>query len=121
MSTAIPTEHPHIVRQPGTCGGAPLIRDTRITVRHIAFLWKDGAAVEEIIRTYPHLAPAWVHDAISYYLDHQPEIDREIEDNDIENVLARSGGVMDEKGVVRFPEGGPKDGQQSTSHPAVSG
>ncbi|HKI31603.1 MAG TPA: DUF433 domain-containing protein [Gemmataceae bacterium] len=110
MGTATPTEHPHVVRQPGVCGGAPVIRGTRITVRHVAVLWKGGEAAEEIVRTFPHLQPSWVYDAISYYLDHQPEIEREIEENTIENVLARTGGVMDEKGVVRFPNGNPSDG-----------
>ena len=40
----IPTEHPHIVRKPGTCGGAPLIRGTRITVRHLALLYQEETA-----------------------------------------------------------------------------
>jgi uncharacterized protein (DUF433 family) len=99
----LPTEHAHIVRRPGTCGGSPLIRGTRITVRHIAQLYKGGADVAEILRNYPHLQPSWVHDAISYYLDHAREIEAEIEANRIENVLARTGGVMDDKGVIRFP------------------
>src|SRR5581483_2524630 len=97
------TEHAHIVRRPGVCGGAPLIRSTRITVRHIAQLYKGGADVAEILRNYPHLQPSWIHDAISYYLDHTQEIEAEIEANRIENVLARTGGVMDNKGVIRFP------------------
>jgi uncharacterized protein (DUF433 family) len=99
----LPTEHAHIVRRPGTCGGSPRIRGTRITVRHIAHLYKEGADVAEILRNYPHLQPSWVHDAISYYLDHAQEIETEIEANRIENVLARTGGVMDDKGVIRFP------------------
>jgi uncharacterized protein (DUF433 family) len=102
MSTEIATELPHVVRKPGTCGGAPIVRGTRIPVRAIALLWNAGETVEEIVRTYPHLKTSWVHDAISYYLDHQPEIDREIEANRIEEVLAREGGVMDDKGVIRF-------------------
>lgn len=93
MSTEIPTEHPHIVRKLGTCGGSPIIRGTRISVRLIASFWKEGASVEEIAKTYPQLKPSWVHDAISYYLDHQPEIEQEIAENDIENVLAKTGGT----------------------------
>jgi uncharacterized protein (DUF433 family) len=110
MSTEIATEHPHVVRKPDTCGGAPIIRGTRIPIRLVAQLWNAGDTVEEILRTYPHLKPSWVHDAISYYLDHQEEIDREIKANRIEEVLAREGGVMDEKGVIRFPPG-PLDEQ----------
>src|SRR5262249_37948145 len=111
MSAEIPTEHPHIVRRPDTCGGSPLIRGTRITVRHIALLWNEGETVEEIVKSYTHLQPSWVHDAISYYLDHQQEIEQEIAANRIENVLAELGGVMDEKGVVRFPPGKGNDGE----------
>lgn len=103
----IPTEHPHIVRRPGTCGGSPLIRGTRITVRHLAVLYREGVSVEEMLQTYPHVQTSWLHDAISYYLDHVGEIDQEIEANRIENVLARTGGLMDEKGAIRFPSGAP--------------
>ncbi len=111
MSTEIATEHPHVVRKPGTCGGSPIVRGTRIPVRLVAQLWNSGDTVEEIVRTYPHLRASWVHDAISYYLDHQQEIDGEMDANRIENVLAREGGVMDEKGVIRFPEDKAKDEQ----------
>jgi uncharacterized protein (DUF433 family) len=100
MNSETPTEHPHITRNPNICGGSPRIRSSRITVRHIAEMWKGGDSVEDIVRTYPHLEPSWVYDAISYFLDHQQEIEREIEDNRIENVLAKCGGIMDEHGVI---------------------
>ena len=106
-----PTEHPHIERRPGVCGGAPVIRGTRITVRHLAVLHNDGAGVQEMLETYPHLQASWVHDAISYYLDHRDEIEREIEANRIEAVLARTGGVIDDKGVVRLPVPGRRGGR----------
>jgi uncharacterized protein (DUF433 family) len=111
MGTEIATEHPHIVRKPGTWGGAPIVRGTRIPVRLIAQLWTAGETVEGIVQTYPHLQVSWVHDAISYYLDHQEAIDREIEANRIEEVLAREGAVKDEKGVIRFPPGKARDEQ----------
>lgn len=72
---------------------------------HIAVMWKAGDTVDEIVLSYPHLEPAWVHDAISYYLDHREEIEREIEANKIENVLAKLGGVMDENGGRSFRRG----------------
>jgi uncharacterized protein (DUF433 family) len=105
----VPTEHPHIVRKPGTCGGSPLIRGTRITVRHLAVLHQEGTSVEEMLKNYPHLKPAWVLDALSYYLDHAEEIQREIDADRIDNVLTETGGVMDEKGVIRFPARGAAD------------
>jgi len=105
MNAETPTEHPHIVRKPGTCGGSPLIRGTRITVRLIVESWKAGDTVDDIIGSYPHLQPSWVYDAISFYLDHQAEIEQEITDNRIESVLKETGAVMDDKGVVHFPQG----------------
>ena len=111
MPSEIATEHPHVIRQPGVCGGAPLIRGTRITVRHVAALWKKGDSVEDIVQCYPHLRPSWVHDALSYYLDHQQEIDQEIEANRIENVLNRHDATMDPNGVIHFPKGERQDGQ----------
>ena len=108
-SSGFPTEHPHIERRPGVCGGSPVIRGTRITVRHIAVLHKDSASVQEMLETYQHLQASWVHDAISYYLDHRDEIEREIDANRIESVLGRTGGVMDDKGVIQFPAEGAAD------------
>ena len=69
MSSETPTEHPHITRNPKICGGSPRLQNSRITVRLIAEMWKGGASVEDIVKTYPHLQPSWVYDAISYYLD----------------------------------------------------
>jgi uncharacterized protein (DUF433 family) len=102
MNAETSTEHPHITRNAQICSGSPRIRNSRITVRHVAEMWKGGDSVDEIVRTYPHLQPSWVYDAISYYLDHQQEIEQELEDNRIENVLAECGGIMDETGIIRL-------------------
>jgi uncharacterized protein (DUF433 family) len=42
-----------------------------------------GAAPEEILQGLPHLTLAQVFDALSYYLDHQSEINSYIERNRI--------------------------------------
>src|SRR5260221_472806 len=96
------TEHPHIVQVPGICGGRPTLKGTRISVRHLAQLYKAGDTVEEILQTYPYLPAAAVYDAISYYLDHQNEIEQEIADNRIEAVIKRYGLALNEQGVARF-------------------
>jgi uncharacterized protein (DUF433 family) len=77
-SVVYPTEHPYIVRVPGVCDGRPIIKGTRISVRHIAQLYKAGDLVDEMLQAHPHLKAAAVYDAISYYLDHQGEIEQEI-------------------------------------------
>jgi uncharacterized protein (DUF433 family) len=95
-----PTEHPHIVRHPGIGGGEPIIKGTRIAVRLVAGYYKRGAAVEEIERDYAFLSAAAIHDAISYYLDHQAEIEELIAAHEIETVLRKTGLTMDERGVI---------------------
>lgn len=97
-----PTEHPHIVQTEGVCGGRPHIRRSRISVRTVAELHRAGESVAEICATYPHLDPAAIYDAISYYLDHRTEIIAEIESNRLENVLAEHGATMNEDGLIRF-------------------
>ncbi len=85
----VKTEHPHIVRRAGVCGGEPVIRGTRISVRFLATLIRGGATPEQIILAYPHLGLAQVYDALSYYFDHRQEIDREIEQNRLSAVMRR--------------------------------
>lgn len=97
-----PTEHPYIVRVVGLCGGRPTIRGTRIPVQLIAALFKAGDAVEEILQNYPHLPAAAVYDAISYYLDHQEDIEQEIANNRLETLRAQHKLTVDEQGMVRF-------------------
>jgi uncharacterized protein (DUF433 family) len=77
------TEHPHVERVSSAQGRRPVIRETHVPVGHIAQLYKAGARVDEIVQTYPHLKPSAVYDAISYYLDHQTEIDEEIDEDAI--------------------------------------
>ena len=74
------TEHPHVVRASNAQGRRPVIRETQVRVGHIAQLYKTGARVDEMVQTYPYLKPSAVYDAISYYLDHQLEIDKEIDE-----------------------------------------
>lgn len=70
------TEHPHIVRVEGVCGGEPIIQGTRIPVWLIAGWMKDGYGPEWVQREiYPHLTLAQIYDALSYYHDHPAEID----------------------------------------------
>ncbi len=83
----VKTEHPHVIRKPGVCGGSPIIRGTRITVRLLASQIRGGATPDEIIRAYPHLSLAQVYDALSYYFDHRQEIDQELEDNTLRAVM----------------------------------
>jgi uncharacterized protein (DUF433 family) len=97
-------EHPYITRDPGKRGGRPIIRGTGITVSLIARLYKAGDTVDEILESYPHLRPSWVHDAIGYYLDHQDEIEGEIRESRIEYLIEQHNLSLDERGFIHFPE-----------------
>lgn len=81
MTTA--TMHPYIVADDHILGGEPIIRGTRTPVRAIVETWRLGVAPEEIPIGLPHLTLAQVFDALSYYSDHQDEINAYIERNRI--------------------------------------
>ncbi|MBC7226589.1 MAG: DUF433 domain-containing protein [Thermoflexales bacterium] len=104
-----PPEHPYIVRVEGILGGEPVIRGTRVPVRAIALHYKAGETIDEILEAYPHLPPAAVVDAISYYLDHQEEIEQLIEENRPERVIEEHHLKIGPKGEVIFPPSSRKD------------
>ena len=81
MTTA--TAHCHIVTDDRILGGEPIIRGTRTPVRAIVETWRLGVPAEEIPCSLPHLTLAQVFDALSYYSDHQDEINASIERNRI--------------------------------------
>ena len=103
MTSEMKTEHPHIVRVPGVCGGDPVIKGTRISVAFIARFIHGGTQPDEIVEMYPHLTHASVHDAISYYYDHKAEIDDLIA-NSTPEALADRYGYEVRDGRVQFDE-----------------
>ena len=109
VSAVQQTEHPYIVRVARVCNGRPIIKDTRISVCHIAHLYKAGDTVEEILQAHPHLKAAAVYDAISYYLDHQQEIEQEIAENRIEELSAKYDLERDERGFLHFTGKAPTE------------
>jgi uncharacterized protein (DUF433 family) len=103
-TTPSKTEHPHIEIVPGVCGGRPVIAGTRMSVDFIARLHQLGEEAWEIMAAYPHLKPAAVYDAISYYLDHQEEMDRYLEESRWERLQERYGFEVREKGRIVFTD-----------------
>jgi uncharacterized protein (DUF433 family) len=77
------TEHCYIVTDDQILSGEPIIRGTRTPVRAIVELWRMGVPIEEIPSRLPHLRMAQVFDALSYYSDHEAEINAHIERNRI--------------------------------------
>jgi len=75
----IKTVNQNVTRNPEVLQGEPIIADTQVTVRDIVVFWKSGIKPEEIPQKLLQLVTAdQVFDAISFYLDNQPEIDARI-------------------------------------------
>ena len=81
------TEHLYIVRNEQILNGEPIIKGTRTPVRAIVETWRMGISPEEIPKGMPHLTLAQIFDALSYYSDHQDEINIYIEQNRIPDDL----------------------------------
>jgi uncharacterized protein (DUF433 family) len=83
-------------------GGKPTIKGTRLAVWQIVERIKLGDSPDDLLNAYSHLPAAAIYDAISYYYDHREEIKAQIEENRLENALARHNAVMDERGRITF-------------------
>ena len=77
----------YVTRNPEILSGEPIILGTRTSVRAIVGLWRLGTMPEEIPNHLPHLTLAQVFDALSFYLDHQAEINEYIERNRVPDEL----------------------------------
>jgi uncharacterized protein (DUF433 family) len=59
--------------------GVARLAGTRMKVLHLAKEKRaHGWSPEEMKRQHPHLSLAQIHAALAYYYEHQPEIDRQI-------------------------------------------
>lgn len=81
------TRHRYIITDPNILSGEPIIEGTRTPVRAIVELQRQSLIAEEIPTHLPHLSLAQVFDALSYYSDHQDEINARIERNRIPDAL----------------------------------
>ena len=81
------TRHRYVVTDPDILSGEPIIEGTRTPVRAIVELWRQGLLAEEIPSHLSHLSLAQVFDALSYYSDHQADINIYIERNRIPDEL----------------------------------
>jgi uncharacterized protein (DUF433 family) len=78
MATAAKIVYPHIVKEPGYCGGKAAIDDTRVRVNNVAWLAKQGLTPPQVLEHYPDLTLAQVHAALAYYYDNRDEIEAEL-------------------------------------------
>lgn len=80
-------ENYYITAEENILGGELIIKGTRTPVRAIVEIWRMGTAAEEIPKRLPHLTLAQVFSALSYYSDHQDEINDYIQRNRIPEEL----------------------------------
>lgn len=55
-----------IVKVPGTCGGRPIVKGTRIPVWLLLELQADGATEDELLQNYPTLDREGIRAAFAY-------------------------------------------------------
>ena len=73
MTKSVKTEHPHILRLEGVCGGEPIIDGLRVTVRHVVTLHQQGESILDIAEALG-ITEAQVFHALSYFFDHRDKI-----------------------------------------------
>ena len=56
----------YIVQDPKICGGEPVIRDTRVTLRTVLASLAEGATVSEVLADFPSLTKDGVRAAIAF-------------------------------------------------------
>jgi uncharacterized protein (DUF433 family) len=73
------TEHPHIVRSEGVHGGRPMIRGAGVSVQAVIEQTRLGRSPAQIVEDFDGvLGLAQVYDALSYFYEHQAEIEQDI-------------------------------------------
>jgi uncharacterized protein (DUF433 family) len=76
------TEHPYVEIDQKVCGGAPVVAGTRIRIVDVAIEYEYlDRTPDDIINAHPHLRLEQVHDALSYYYEHQTELDNKIKED----------------------------------------
>lgn len=78
-----PAASGHIEITPGICGGQPRLAGTRIRVQDVV-IWYERMhlSADEIASKHPQASLAAIHAALSYYHDHQAEIDEQMRRGD---------------------------------------
>ena len=69
------TAYRYLTTLPGVCGGQAIIENTRIGVHDVIALLVNGAAMEDVLRSFRDLTKAQVYECLAYYEDHRTEID----------------------------------------------
>jgi uncharacterized protein (DUF433 family) len=67
-----------------------VIAGTKFPVRSVVnYVLRQGITPEELVAEFQYLTLAQIHDALSYYYDHQKEVDRDLAENTEDAVRAQ--------------------------------
>lgn len=64
--------------------GGYWIKEKRVSLDSVVYRWREGLSPETICECYPVLSLKEVYGAISFYLDHQVELDEYLRQAEIE-------------------------------------
>ena len=67
-----------IVRNPAIMGGEPILEGTRVPVSAVVLTYRLEPNLARLAEAYPMLDGPALEDALAFYREHQPEIDRYI-------------------------------------------
>ncbi len=76
------TEDSYVAEYPGVCGGYPVIRDTRIAVRHVVWYYQRLGDIDKLVEIWPHISGERIRGALDYYARHPTRVDEDIERNE---------------------------------------
>jgi len=100
LNSEFKTDYPHISKTPGICGGRPVIRGTRIPVKVLVNHYRMNEKVTDILAGFPNLTASQFYAALSYYYDHQSEIDADMEADELSSLLKQFNLVVNADGVL---------------------
>lgn len=58
--------HDRIIRDPHVCGGQPVIKGTRVTLRTVLASLAEGATIQQIVEDFPTLTEEDVRAVIAF-------------------------------------------------------
>lgn len=95
-------KHAYIEVVEKAAGPQAVIKGTRVPVSIIIGYFRIGETPESLVKNIlPYLTLAQVYDALSYYHDHQAEIEQELSENTEEHTRAYLREHLGEEGYLR--------------------
>ncbi len=74
-----PEDHPYVHEVPGVCGGYPVIRNTRFSVRIVLGYIRGGWTVDDLAEHWPYIGKERFLGALDYYEKYPARVDEDIE------------------------------------------